>query len=224
VWSGSANFTDDAWRLQENNIVRLRSPAIAAAFTADFEQMWQTGTITATGKGLGGTAVVGGSAVAWDFAPGDGQAIDAALTAMVAGAQQRIVLATMVLTSHTVLAALVAAVGRGIPVTGIYDSGQMDPIVRQWRRSKAAGTAQALADFLQVAALLAKKQSTPYTPTSDHDFLHHKVVVCDSVVATGSYNFSANAEHNAENHLRISSPSIADRYVAQIRALMKAYG
>ena len=28
VWTGSTNFTDDSWRLQENNIVRLDSPEL----------------------------------------------------------------------------------------------------------------------------------------------------------------------------------------------------
>lgn len=31
VWMGSANFTDDAWTLQENNIVQVASKELAGA-------------------------------------------------------------------------------------------------------------------------------------------------------------------------------------------------
>jgi len=140
-----------------------------------------------------------------------------------AAAQQRVVVAAMVLTSHTVLAAIVAAIGRGVAVSGIYDAGQMDPIVRQWKKSTAAGAAQALRDFQQIGALLARKHSVPYTPTSPHDFLHHKVIVADDTVITGSYNFSANAQRNAENHLRLTSATLAGRYASQIATLVDAY-
>jgi phosphatidylserine/phosphatidylglycerophosphate/cardiolipin synthase-like enzyme len=223
VWTGSANFTDDAWTLQENNIVRLRSSALADAYRADFDAMWAKGAIAGTGRGLAGTTTIGDADVAWDFAPGDGAAIDAALVDMVTAATRRVDVATMVLTSHTVLRALVAAIGRGVSIDGIYDAGQMDPIAAQWARSSSAASKQALADWQQVSASLVPKHSTPFTPTSPHDFMHHKVIVADDVVATGSYNVSANAEHNAENHVSISSSTIAARYRSHIAAIAKAY-
>jgi phosphatidylserine/phosphatidylglycerophosphate/cardiolipin synthase-like enzyme len=223
VWTGSANFTDDAWTLQENNVVRLRSSSLADAYRADFDAMWASGAVAGTGRGLAGSTTIGDAGVAWDFAPGDGAAIDAALVAMVAAATQRVDVATMVLTSHGVLAALVAAIERGVPISGIYDAGQMDPIAVQWARSRSAASKQALADWQRVSASLVPKHSTPFTPTSPHDFMHHKVIVADDVVATGSYNVSANAQHNGENHVRIASPAIAARYRAHIATIARAY-
>jgi phosphatidylserine/phosphatidylglycerophosphate/cardiolipin synthase-like enzyme len=223
VWTGSANFTDDAWTLQENNIVRLRSEELAGAYRDDFDAMWTSGSIAGSGRGLVGSTTIGGADVAWDFAPGDGAGIDAALVAQITAATRRIDLATMVLTSHAVLAALVAAIDRGVTLAGIYDAGQMDPIAARWKRSRSAASKQALADWQRLSALLVPKHSTPFTPTSPHDFMHHKVIVADDVVATGSYNVSANAEHNAENHVRIASPTIAARYRGQITALTRAY-
>ena len=41
VWTGSTNWTVDSWTREENVIVRVASEAIAAAYTADFEQLWQ---------------------------------------------------------------------------------------------------------------------------------------------------------------------------------------
>src|SRR5919201_1414391 len=44
VWTGSTNWTDDAWTREENVIVVARSPAIAGAFVRDFDELWTTAT------------------------------------------------------------------------------------------------------------------------------------------------------------------------------------
>ena len=221
VWTGSTNFTDDAWTLQENNILTVESTGVAAAFRADFEQMWASGKINGSGSGDRGATALGDVEVSWDFAPGDGKAIDAALVGLVGAATTRIVIAAMVLTSHALLSALAAAMRRGVPVTGIYDKGQMDPIVRQWKQIPA--DASVVADWQAVSAVLAFKRSVPYTPTSLHDFMHNKILVCDDTVATGSYNFSANAERNAENQLHVTDPGIAGSYVDYLDVIAAAY-
>jgi phosphatidylserine/phosphatidylglycerophosphate/cardiolipin synthase-like enzyme len=223
VWTGSTNFTDDAWTLQENNIVRITSGPLAKAYRTDFDEMWQTGAISGSGKNLAGTATLAGVGLGWDYSPGDGAAIDADLVAHVNAAQQRVVIAAMVLTSHTLLDAIVAAISRGVPVSGVYDAGQMDPIVEEWKKSTSPASAKALSQWTQIACLLVGKKSMPYQPDSLHDFLHHKVIVSDATVSTGSYNFSANAEHNAENYLVMTSASLADRYTQQIAAVADEY-
>jgi len=68
------------------------------------------------------------------------------------------------------------------------------------------------------------KNSTPYAPTSRHDFMHNKILVIDDTVITGSYNFSRSAQFNAENILFIESAALAARYSAYIDHLMKKYG
>ena len=100
VWTGSANFTDDAWTLQENNILSIESAPVAAAYLVDFEATWAAGKIKGTGAGDGGSATVLEFLVSWDFAPGDGKAIAAALVVLGQGVQSRTVIAAMVLTSH----------------------------------------------------------------------------------------------------------------------------
>jgi phosphatidylserine/phosphatidylglycerophosphate/cardiolipin synthase-like enzyme len=224
VWTGSANWTDDAWRLQENNIVTVSSPAVAAAYLTDFEQLWTTGSIKATGGNDIGTAPVGRASVGWNFAPGGGAAIDAGLAAAVTRATSRVVIATMVLTSHPLLEALVAAINRRVPVTGIYDSGQMGPIERKWAKSRSAASAAALVAWTAVKPNLIAKRSTPYEPTSPHDFMHNKILIADDELFTGSYNFSANAEKNAENQLNIQADAtLIDRYLDYIAAITAAY-
>jgi phosphatidylserine/phosphatidylglycerophosphate/cardiolipin synthase-like enzyme len=222
VWTGSTNFTDDAWNRQENNIIILPGAAIAADYRKDFDQMWTAGAITGSGAHDAGTAPFGAGTVGWDFSPADGSAIDHALTERITKANRRILLAAMVLTSHRVLAALADAITRGVAVSGIYDGGQMDPIVKDvWEPEPH--DAAVLADWRTVAAHLARKNSTPYTPTSVHDFMHLKVLITDDELTTGSYNFSANAERNAENQIHLDDPGTVSAYADYITAVAAAY-
>jgi phosphatidylserine/phosphatidylglycerophosphate/cardiolipin synthase-like enzyme len=224
VWTGSTNFTDDAWTRQENNILRLTSPTLAAAYEEDFAQLWQSGDIRSTGVGDRGATTLGGATVGWSFAPGEGPAMDSDLVGLVRSARHRLVIASMVITSHALLSALATAVDGGLALSGMYDGGQMGPIAHEWAQSKSAASARALADWKTVSAKLVGKPSTPYSPTAVHDFMHLKVLVSDDTVATGSYNFSANAEGNAENQLRVTSTTIADEYAAFVGRLVSAYG
>jgi phosphatidylserine/phosphatidylglycerophosphate/cardiolipin synthase-like enzyme len=73
-------------------------------------------------------------------------------------------------------------------------------------------------------AQLVGKNSTPYTPSGRHDFMHNKILVIDDTVVTGSYNFSRSAQFNAENILFIESPALAERYSDYIDHLLKKYG
>jgi phosphatidylserine/phosphatidylglycerophosphate/cardiolipin synthase-like enzyme len=221
VWTGSTNFTDDAWTRQENNIIVLPGGPVAAGFLTDFDQMWTAGSIKNTGAHGAGSAPIGDGTVGWDFSPGDGPALDAGLVQRITAAQQRIVVASMVLTSHDVLAALDDALDRDVTVSGIYDGGEMDPVVRQWRRT-AAG-APVLANWQSVSAHLARKNSTPYSPTGPHDFMHLKVLLADDTVVTGSYNFSANAERNAENQVHLDDPATVAAYDAYLQTVIDAY-
>jgi len=221
VWTGSTNFTDDAWTFQENNIVIVSGSAVAGAYRTDFDQLWSVGAITGTGRGDHGTATAGSGTLGWDFCPGDGPAVNSALARRVTRATSRLIVAAMVLTSHDVLAALAAATNRGISLSGVYDGGQMDPIVEQWERSRT--DAAVLRNWRTVSAHLRRKQSTPYTPTSLHDFMHLKVLVADDTLVTGSYNFSANAEHNAENQISLTDASTVKAFVEYLHSVIAAY-
>lgn len=149
--------------------------------------------------------------------------MDADMVGLVTGVRHRLVIASMVITSHALLSALATAVGAGVHLTGMYDAGQMGPIAHEWAQSKSAASAQALADWKTVSPKLVGKKSTPYSPTAVHDFMHLKVLVSDDTVATGSCNFSANAEGNAENQLRVTAANVADSYAAYIHQLVDAY-
>ena len=69
VWTGSTNFTDDAWNRQENNIIILPGVAIAADYRKDFDQMWTAGAITGSGAHDAGTAPLGAGTVGLGLQP-----------------------------------------------------------------------------------------------------------------------------------------------------------
>jgi phosphatidylserine/phosphatidylglycerophosphate/cardiolipin synthase-like enzyme len=222
VWTGSANFTDDSWSLQENNLVRLDSPELCRYYETDFAELWSRGDIATTGLHDAGTVQVGSTRVDVNFAPGEGQAIDHEIARYIHQARRRIKLCSMLITSGTILGALCDVLQRGRlgEYNGVYDRTQMEGVFEQWRGQPSEWKIKA---FEQVAAPLAGKPSTPYTPTSPHDFMHNKVAVCDDVVITGSFNLSHSAEQNAENVLLLHDPELAGRYAAYIDGLVRRY-
>jgi phosphatidylserine/phosphatidylglycerophosphate/cardiolipin synthase-like enzyme len=223
VWTGSVNFTDDSWSLQENNIVRIDSLELCAFYETDFSELWDRGDIATTGTNDTGTVSVGNSSVSVAFAPGAGRAIDQDIAHRIGAARQRLRLCSMLLTSGGILGALADTLqlGRVRQYGGIYDRTQMESVFDQWQGTPAEWK---VAAFRQVAGSLAGKRSIPYTPSSRHNFMHNKVVICDDTVITGSYNLSHSAEENAENVLFIHDAATADFYNAYIDRLVARYG
>jgi len=229
VWTGSTNLTDDSWTLEENNIVTLASQPLAGAYARDFEQLWQAGDIGVSGDvGADPADLTFGGApahVQLEFSPACGPAIDYAVAHRVASARRRVRVCSMLLNSSALLAALSDLLRTGrVPVDGIYDRTQMQEVLRQWQDvPHNHWKIGAVGEIVDAAGLMGK-HSTPYSPTSRHDFMHDKVLVVDDTVITGSYNFSHSAELNAENILLIDSPALAEAYSAYIDHLLAKYG
>ena len=226
VWMGSLNYSDNAWTMQENNVVMVQSGQLAGYYANDFEEMFQHGNINGTGLNDNGFLVVGDDGplqvqLEVNFSPGQGQQIDSTIADQIRHAQSRIYVSCMVITSATIMAAMQDAIDGGVQIKGIYDRTQMDSALRQIAQNPHGGARVAL--FHQVTEGFSSKASTPYSPTSIHDYMHNKVVVVDNTVTTGSFNFSRNATFNAENHLSITNQQIADDYVAYIEHLITRY-
>jgi phosphatidylserine/phosphatidylglycerophosphate/cardiolipin synthase-like enzyme len=228
VWTGSANFTDESWTLQENNILILRSPALVGYYAYDFEQLWVDSHIEGTGLQDSGEATLeyaGEPAHALvNFSPGEGEWMDELIANQIARTNERVTIAAVVVTSTRIVRALVGLMERGVPIEGIYDFTQMEGVKYQWKQvPDNHWKIGAWGDLVEYGHLTGKK-SIPYTPTSIHDYMHNKVMVLDDVVITGSYNFSRHAQRNAENLLLIRSSPLADTYRKYIGGLMERYG
>jgi phosphatidylserine/phosphatidylglycerophosphate/cardiolipin synthase-like enzyme len=229
VWTGSTNWTDDAWSLQENNIVVIGSPEIAAAYAHDFADLWRERENDGTGEfDVPPVALhYAGEPLTAQlyFSPGRGLVIDEAVAARVANAQRRVRICSMLLNSGTLLNALLHQLNAGrVPVDGIYDATQMEGVLDQWET--VPGNHWKIGAVREIAARahLAGKLSRPYRPDTPHDFMHNKILVVDDTVITGSYNFSRSAQVNAENLLILDNAPLANEYSAYIDRLVARYG
>ncbi len=229
IWTGSTNLTDDSWTLQENNIVELASPDLAAAYAHDFAEMWQSGSIDGTGdfKPQPTTLHYGGApaVVRPLFSPGCGPDIDYEVARLVASATRRVRICSMLLNSGALLAALGDVLRHErAAVSGVYDRTQMTSVLQQWQGVRHNRWKIAAVEDIIAHARLAGKESLPYRPDTPHNFMHNKVLVADDTVITGSYNFSHSAELNAENILLIENQPLADAYGRYIDHLIEKYG
>ena len=136
IWTGSTNFSDASWTLQENNILEITSPDLAAAYTQDFADMWQSGSIEGTGDfdtSPVDLAYAGQMAsVRVFFSPGRGEFIDQEVGHRVAAANRRVRICSMLLNSSALLSSLTTQLRDGrVEISGIYDRTQMQSVLDQ---------------------------------------------------------------------------------------------
>ena len=228
VWTGSANMTGDAFTLMENNIAEINSQPLAGYYAQNFEELWQkqnfehagdilTQPVPLTFSDQSATARV-------MFSPGCGLEIDAEIARRVRATQRRVRICSLLINSGTLIGELGNLLRRGrVAVDGIYDRTQMEQVYVQWQEvPQNRWKIGALQEIILRAGLIGK-DSTPYTPTGRHNFMHDKVLVIDDTVITGSYNFSRSAQFNAENILFIESAPLAEVYSAYIDHLKSKY-
>jgi phosphatidylserine/phosphatidylglycerophosphate/cardiolipin synthase-like enzyme len=77
--------------------------------------------------------------------------------------------------------------------------------------------------FEQIAEFLHYKKSLPFKSAGVHNFMHNKFAVVDDTVITGSFNFSTNAQRNAENVVIVESADLADAFADYANALIAKY-
>ena len=225
VFLGSANYTGNSWGLQESNLLRIRSRPLAAFFTENFSELFATGRIPShpTDRELD-AANVSGVSVKVGFAPKQSPAIVKEIVGAIACARERLFVASGVVSSGPILAALSEAIDRGMRIGGLYDGPQMDLVRRQWHAAHVGAdkinTWDKVADHLVRKNSLAYEQNMPHRP---HNFMHNKLVVADDVVVTGSFNLSNHAMSNAEDVLFIHDAGVASAYATYIEALEVRY-
>ena len=218
VWTGSANWTDDSWSRQENAIAIVESPAIAKAFTLDFDQLWTTEDVLKSGfvdpRWDDGIRV-------W-MTPGHGEDLSARIAKMIRRAKRRVRICSPVITTGPVLGTLAQVIAdRSVDLAGCVDATQVREVIHQWRANHNISWKLPLLQQV-MAGPFTGKISTPYGDGTVHDFMHAKITVCDDTTFVGSFNLSRSGEQNAENVLEIEDAALAERlatYVDGVRAL-----
>jgi phosphatidylserine/phosphatidylglycerophosphate/cardiolipin synthase-like enzyme len=220
VWTGSTNWTADSWTREENVIVTLESPAVAARYRADFEQLWTTRQVSHTGRV--DTAPLDG-ARAW-FCPGHGSKLAHRIAKAIGSARRRIRIASPVISSAPILGTLAQVASDGkVDLAGVVDATQVDEVIVQWRENQNSDWKEPLLRAALTRAPFTGKPSTPYGPGTVHDYMHAKVTVADDRVFVGSFNLSHSGELNAENVLELDDPDLADRLAAFVDAVRGRY-
>jgi phosphatidylserine/phosphatidylglycerophosphate/cardiolipin synthase-like enzyme len=224
VWSGSTNWTTDSWTREENVIVRVDSAELAAAYLEDFEVLWSTRDVAASGKFSAPWVELPSVRLRPFFSPGRGQKMSHEIGKRIAAATSRVRIASPVITSGPVLGTLAELIkSPRANLRGIYDRTQMDEVERQWSTNPLSSWKREAFRAVAGSGLFASKVSTPYAIGSVHDFMHAKLTVADNTVFVGSYNLSHSGEMNAENVLEIESAALADLCAAYIEKIMARY-
>jgi phosphatidylserine/phosphatidylglycerophosphate/cardiolipin synthase-like enzyme len=198
VFTGSSNYTNDSWGLQDNNLLCLRSQDLASYYARDFTDLWSRGKIVeSTGSRDTGTVRLNDVPITIAFTPGESAAVLKEIVGAIAAARNRLYVASVVLSSGPILAALSEAIDRGLPLGGLYDGPQMDQVERQW---KAANVGADKVDTWREVARHLVRNSIPFdrqNQSQPHNFMHNKLVVADQIVVTGSFNLSNHAIREA---------------------------
>jgi phosphatidylserine/phosphatidylglycerophosphate/cardiolipin synthase-like enzyme len=197
VWTGSMNFSvNDAYR-NDNNIIYITSPRLAANYAAEFEEMFagQFGP-TSPDNTPNPQITIDGTTIE-NYFSSEGE-VDTRLIQLIGGAIRSIDFMAFSFTSEPITQAILERASAGVQVRGVLEAQQ------------AQGCCPQAYEPMRAAGLDVRLDGNIYR-------LHHKVIVIDGqIVITGSYNFSAAAEHsNDENVLILHNSAIASRYLAE---------
>jgi phosphatidylserine/phosphatidylglycerophosphate/cardiolipin synthase-like enzyme len=220
VWTGSTNWTPEAWGTQDNNIVMVKGE-LGVPFEQDFNDMWTSGQIKNTGLHDAGT--IEDLPAFYAFSPGEGTDIEAQVVQTVSRAKKRIRIASMETSSVPILRALKTAMDSVHDFSGIYDKFETDSAYRSKpgdpRALASTGTQERTQLWGEISSKMVGKKSSLTT------LMHNKIIVADDVVITGSYNFSNSAKlFNAENLINITDKDLADEYAGYVDTLVRKYG
>jgi phosphatidylserine/phosphatidylglycerophosphate/cardiolipin synthase-like enzyme len=219
VWTGSMNWTLDSWTRQENVIALVEDAGVARAFTQNFEELWRAAEVDGSGEFDAPKAQIR----PW-FCPGRGEDLSHHIASCIGKARRRIRIASPVITTAPIVATLAQVVSDGrCDTAGVVDGTQMRQVFGQARENGNAAWKLPLIRRVLERGDFSGKPSTPYTPSSLHDYMHAKVTVCDDTAFIGSFNLSHSGEMNAENVLEVRDPAVADRMAAFIDAIRARY-
>lgn len=196
VWTGSTNITRNGNFRNNNNVIVIESPQLAAIFEREFQEMWDGEFGPRSPSTVGQQKVtIQGTPVQALFAAEDEVVTE--LLPLIENAQKSIHFMAFSFTHDAVETAMMARYEDGVTVTGIFET-------------RGSETEYSALPKMYCAGAPVRQDGNPGT-------FHHKVIVIDErLVITGSLNFSENADDsNDENVLIIDNPEIARLYIQE---------
>lgn len=197
VWTGSTNVTKSGIYDQNNNVIVIRSPALATIYEREFDEMWN-GLFGAKSPSTLAeqSLVVEGTPIQVIFTSED-PALETAIIPLVQSAQSSVYFMAFSFTDYPLADAMIQRYQAGLDVAGVFESFGSETEAAELRTLFCG--------------------EVPVRQDGNGGFLHHKVIIVDErYVVTGSLNFSTNAEtSNDENVIIIDNPDIARLYVEE---------
>jgi phosphatidylserine/phosphatidylglycerophosphate/cardiolipin synthase-like enzyme len=202
VWTGSWNASQNGTYRNNNNLLRLRVPALVENYAAEFAQM--VGGSFGNQKEAGTpnpVVLLEEMRIENYFSPRE--EVSARLVERLQAAQHSIRFMAFSFTSDPIAQAMVERHAAGVAVQGVFENRSASGIGAEFERLDEAGAE-------------VWRDGNCYT-------MHHKVIIIDeATVITGSYNFTARAEDtNDENLLIIDSPEIAAYYLDEFARVLE---
>ena len=197
VWTGSTNVTENGVFDQDNNVIVIQSPELAAIYESEFQEMWAGQFGPRSPSTLDQQVVtINGSKIIVVFTSED-PALENAIVPIVQSATQSIRFLAFSFTDYPLADTMSQRFKAGVDVAGVFE--------------KVGSETEAA----ELRTLMCR--SVPVKQDGNPGFLHHKVIVVDErIVITGSLNFSTNAEeNNDENVIIIDNPEIARLYTQE---------
>ncbi len=200
VWMGSMNFTDSGAYEDNNNMMRIRSVKVAEDYTKEFEEMFVDDMFgdNVVPETPNPRVTIDGTPLDIYFSPDDG--VQASFVELVDNAKESIYFMAFSFTSNEIGDAVLARAEDGVKVSGVMEDEQVN---------SNQGTEF---DAFNQAGLDVLRDGNPGQ-------MHHKVMVLDeSIVIFGSYNFTNSAEtRNDENLIVVYNKDIASQFMAEFQ-------
>ncbi len=197
VWTGSWNLTDSDTYRNNNNVVVIRSHAIAENYTTEFNEMFEDRSFGATSDATEPNPRVNlGPVLVETFFESEGDA-RSRIVELIDGAALSVRFLAFILTDDQIAHAIIERHRAGVEVAGVVEARNVGASGADYATLRNAGV-DVIAD------------GNPY-------IMHHKVIIIDDeTVITGSYNFSVSAaDQNDENVLILHSSEVAETYLEE---------
>lgn len=204
VWVGGMNYTDSGAYEDNNVMIRIRSVKMAENYTREFEEMFVEDRFgdNVLAETPNPRVTIDGTPVDTYFSPDDG--VQAVLLDILNEAQESIYFMAFSFTADPLGETIRERAESGVTVAGVMDEEQV-----------ASNQGTEFDPFRQ-AGLDVYTDGNPGQ-------MHHKIIIVDeSIVIVGSYNFTNSAEsRNDENLMVIYNDQIAAFFIEEFR---RVYG
>jgi len=209
TWTGSANFSNNAFSRNGENVVVITDTVVASIYAAEFAELFGGKFSNDKTDNTQHGATVGSTPVEIAFAPTDG--VEQRIVQAIDSADTSVQVAMFTFTNATIGQALVRARQRGARVEVLLDN-------------TAAGSQFSQRDPLCAAGVTVRTETWP-------GLLHDKYAIVDAgtasdpLVLTGSTNWTGNAvQANDENLLIVHDAGLAGTFAANYASLKAAIG